>query len=284
LLELPAAHCAAAVLDGRFDAILSETREVKPESECERRIRAGQNSILAALALISPVAVSGIPKTRTGGAGDGGYVMLDDFAGVSGCYSIGIGPDVSWDIDMAERGLEVWQYDHTVPRAPAQHANFHFHKVGLTHETSPVPNMLRLETMLEQNGHLGASDLLLKIDVEGAEWEVFDTLDTATLARFRQILCEFHWFQHLATPEFRSRARRVFELLRRTHRVIHVHSNNFGKLASPGGVPIPEVLELTFVSSERYRFEPNRETFPTLLDRANHPERPDWFLGPFRFS
>lgn len=55
---------------------------------------------------------------RVGNAHDGGYVMLNDFAHRNIAYSIGINDDVSWDFDMAERGFDVYMYDHTIEKLP----------------------------------------------------------------------------------------------------------------------------------------------------------------------
>ena len=40
--------------------------------------------------------------------GDGGYVMLDDFAGVTAALSFGIDVNCSWDMQIAERGINVY--------------------------------------------------------------------------------------------------------------------------------------------------------------------------------
>ena len=60
--------------------------------------------MLATLRLISPVSAMNVRKLRVGGAADGGYVMLDDLDRIGVCYSPGVGPDVSWDLEMARRG------------------------------------------------------------------------------------------------------------------------------------------------------------------------------------
>src|SRR5476651_2191886 len=70
------------------------------------------------LRLLAPERAEGVAKIRVGGRHDGGYVMLDDFRGIEGAYSLGIGPDVGWDLALAERGVPVWQYDPTVSGPP----------------------------------------------------------------------------------------------------------------------------------------------------------------------
>ena len=84
-----------------------------------------------ALDLLSPMDVPGVPFVRRGRDGDGGYVQLDDLGTVHAAYSIGIGSDVSWDVAMADLGVEIWQYDHTIARPPQSHPKFHFQSIGL---------------------------------------------------------------------------------------------------------------------------------------------------------
>lgn len=55
---------------------------------------------------------------RIGRKNDGGYVMFDDFESRKYAYSIGIADDVSWDRDIASRGLDVYMYDHTIQGLP----------------------------------------------------------------------------------------------------------------------------------------------------------------------
>lgn len=63
--------------------------------------------------------VNPIGKTfcRIGRDYDGGYLMLNVFHG-NIAYSFGINDDVSWDEDVANRGYEVYLYDHTIDALP----------------------------------------------------------------------------------------------------------------------------------------------------------------------
>ena len=52
--------------------------------------------------------------------------MLDDFAGITSAFSLGVGLDDSWDIEIANRNIPVYAFDHTVVASPDTHANLHF--------------------------------------------------------------------------------------------------------------------------------------------------------------
>jgi len=66
------------------------------------------------LRLLRPHAVEGVKKLRLGSPYDGGYVVLDDFRGVDTAFSLGIEKNATWDLDVAKRGITVYQFDHTV--------------------------------------------------------------------------------------------------------------------------------------------------------------------------
>ena len=257
--------------------------DLVPDMTMIERERYFQAEMRATLALISPLAVLNKPKRRVGGPNDGGYVMLDDLDGIGVCYSLGVGPDVSWDVEMAERGAIVFQYDHTVELPPVVHPNFRHFKIGITHDETLAPDMKRLDTLLRDNGHAGRDDMVLKVDIEGHEWDSLEVLDSSVFAGFQQIVAEFHGMRLLEIESFRRRAHRLFSTIRRTHEVIHVHANNFAGMCIARGIPIADCIELTFVNRKFHSFTPCRECFPGNLDRPNDPNQVDLMLGPFTF-
>ena len=106
----------------------------------ERQIQA---EMRATLALIKPftamhqekpgggAVMSCKGKRRVGGPNDGGYVMLNDLDRIGVCYSLGIGFEVSWDLEMAEWGALVYQYDNTVDGPPSPIPIFAISGLGL---------------------------------------------------------------------------------------------------------------------------------------------------------
>jgi hypothetical protein len=193
--------------------------------------------------LIHVTTLSDLNKVWVGDQDQGGYVMLEDFAGIVGCYSFGIGGDVAWDLYLANLGLPVYQYDHTVSTSPCHHDNFHFFKQGLGVEDKD--DLKSLATTLRSNRHESTSNLLLKIDIEGDEWPVLDSLNSNILSQFRQIVCEFHDLHRATFSEFafRDRVNRVFSLLERTHYPVHHRNTKVG---------IPEAAEITWALRSAY--------------------------------
>jgi GT2 family glycosyltransferase/glycosyltransferase involved in cell wall biosynthesis len=240
-----------------------------------------QRTVLAILKRLEPMRSVERQKIRIGKECDGGYVMLDDFDSITAAYSIGICDEVSWDLYMAERGIDVFQYDHTIDALPLQHARFHWSKKGLG--AIATADLETLPGLLEMNGHRGRSDLLLKCDIEGCEWEVLAALPAGCLRQFKQIVLEIHYLERLTEPDFSKVVERAVEVLTADHRVVHIHANNHRPYSIVGGVPLPSVLEITLVRAHDTRLEKTDEVFPSPLDTPCYRDRTDFCLGSFRF-
>ncbi len=225
----------------------------------------------------------GVEKRRFGAPHDGGYVMLDDFQGIAGAYSLGVGPEVSWDLALARRGVRVWQYDPTVTASPTAHALFHFEPWRIGALDDADRGSVSLPGLIRRNGHEGA-ELILKMDIEGAEWPVLAAIDPAELRVFRQILIEFHSLAALAEPPRFDEARQALENLTRHHQAVHVHANNLSRIVTAGrsarhgkhrGLAGPARC----LSSLGHQ----HEMFPGPHDRSSSRIMRDFPLGRFRF-
>jgi hypothetical protein len=229
---------------------------------------------------LRPYDVVGPAKRRFGADLDGGYVMLDDFGDARTALSLGIGEEVSWDADMARRGLRVFQFDHTVEGPPQQHPNFMFHRTRVV-GARQTPADVTLEDILARGDVTG--DVIAKIDVEGFEWEILAQTGPAALARVRQLAMEFHDVREFTEGAWRRRALAGLENLARTHACIHVHGNNWAPFTVVGGTPFPNAFEATFVRRSDYQLTPSTASFPTSLDRPCNPKMPDLYLGHWEY-
>ena len=120
-------------------------------------------------------------------------------------YSIGVGDDVSFDMDLAARGKEIFLFDHTVDQPPLSHPNFHFFKCAVGGSNDVSHSIDTLEHQIETLGHAGRSDLLLKVDVEGDEFEIFSAISCERLKQFQQIVIEIHWLSRLSDASYRGK-------------------------------------------------------------------------------
>lgn len=187
---------------------------------------------------------------RIGRKYDGGYVMCDDFEQHGIAYSFGINDDVSWDLDMAQRGYEIYQYDHTIDKLPIENAKFHFYRTGLADSISHEDCVKTLEEILTDNKHTQEENMILKMDVEGAELGCFEITPSEIIAQFDQIVLEMHgqfFKEHI------DRFIAIAQKISATHDVIHVHGNNNGLVYFKDHIAYPCAIEVTFVKRIKNR-------------------------------
>ena len=182
---------------------------------------------------------------RVGSELDGGYVM-GKISNQKFAISIGVGRDVSWDEAIAKQGINVHMFDHTVKKPPTSFKNSKFYKIGIrSSKTKKSRKLLLLEEILHKIGLEDKENLILKIDIEGAEWDILAEVDASTLTKFDHIIIEFH---DLDLSNLNQRE--ILEKLKVNHSIIHVNPNNYSKISSFDGYLIPNVLEITYVKNE----------------------------------
>ena len=67
---------------------------------------------------ICPKEVTGKKRVLIGNKKDGSYIMLDDFENRKIAYSIGIYNLIQFDKALADKGIDVYMYDHTINNLP----------------------------------------------------------------------------------------------------------------------------------------------------------------------
>jgi hypothetical protein len=236
------------------------------------------------ISLLAPKDIVGAKYRRVGRDYDGGYVMLDDFSSrkVDAAYSFGINDDVSWDEEIAEHGIDIYMYDHTIDKLPKYHSRFHFFKEGVTGDPDEA-GLETLSNLLRRNGHQASQNLLLKMDIEGYEWAVFEETPSAVIGQFSQIVIELHGLNPNRSKEDLSQILAVLKKINLTHQSVHVHANGYSPIHWLGELALPTLLEVTYIRRADYadKFAPNSRTFPTELDQTTLPWLPDVPLGTF---
>lgn len=234
-----------------------------------------------ALRLLRPYDVAGARKVRVGRPFDGGYVMIDAFDGVEAAYSFGINDDVSWDFDIALRDIDVFQYDHTIDNLPLKHPRFHWKKVGIgAHSTN---EFRAISDIVKDHKHEKLNNLLLKCDIELAEWDALVSTPKQILSKFSQIVIEIHDLPRVGIEEYALSTRQALANLTNSHHVVHVHANNYGGVRMVGGICLPNVVELTLLRKDMGTFTPSTLKFPTEMDMPCNREWADYYLGDFTF-
>jgi hypothetical protein len=238
--------------------------------------------VRAVLRLLRPQRLMRNEKIRLGSGHDGAYVMMNDFTGVDTALSFGINDNIEWDKVIADKGIRIHQFDHTVEDPAPHDPRMVFNKTMIATEVGP--GQTSIEALVrEQDRGDERPNMILKMDIEGWEWPVLEQTSLEAVQRFGQIVGEFHCFDYMSALDFRQTIFRGLRKISKFYAPIHVHANNYAGWKVIGGVPVPAVVEICFVNRSLYPVEESDETFPTDLDRPCDPNQADMWLGRFEY-
>jgi len=221
-----------------------------------------QSRLLEILRIISRPHPSGCELFRIGSQNDGGYVCVNDFSEDDTLVSLGIGDNLDFERDISKRLGQILAFDHTVDLFDDKIENLTFSKLGVKAE--PAPNFTTLGKIIDEIPISG--DLILKIDIEGWEWEVLDSLSSLELSRFKQIIGEFHDFHEIRNFEV---IERVVRKLSENFVVTNNHANNWGGYQIIQKVAFPDVLEISWLRKDRIKIA--AEFTPKATGNLNSP-------------
>ena len=205
---------------------------------------------------LCPKEVPGKKRILIGRKADGGYVLLDDFENIKIAYSFGIEADAYFDKDLADRGIDVYMYDHTINNLPFENPKFHWKKIGVGGKNDTNENIKTLEELIKENGHSSEKNMILKMDIESYEWNTLKDLSEDILNQFKYILIEFH---------FNKEPNIYYEVLRKlykTHQVFYFYCNNGNYIETFGNNRICLTLEVSWVIRKNNTFIKDSAIYP----------------------
>ena len=176
------------------------------------------------LAEVQPVALKNCNLKRFGLGKDEGYLMCDNLmSNAKSAYSYGIAGIDAWGCEIsAKLSIPVHQYDCFELKKPScSTGKTFFHgecigpKTGIDKDKRPFETFTK---QIEKNNDSGKT-LLLKIDVEGAEWDSLAQTSDEVLSKIDQIAIEFH---KVNDPKFLTLVKRLKTLFY----FAHLHFNN----------------------------------------------------------
>ena len=200
-----------------------ERREIKtPVVKAHHREEQVRRLLLEEL---QPVRLTNCDLQRFGEPNDGGYLLCANLlGGARAGYSYGISGYDGWGCDISRRlSIPVHEYDCfdlTVPACPGGNTIFHGECVAGKPFTDDRRRLFDTpEQQFRKNGDAG-KHLVMKIDVEGAEWETFLAAPDEVLDRIDQMAVEFHGS---GQERFADAVRK----LKRFFYVANLHFNNY---------------------------------------------------------
>jgi FkbM family methyltransferase len=229
-----------------------------------------QERLISFLSLIQSSFLKIDELKRFGSENDGGYVICSIIDKETSVISCGIGNNASFDFQISKEVKDVYMYDHTIETVKNLNANMKFFKVGV--DTKSQNSYVSIEEIIEKN-RINTS--VLKIDIEGMEWNILDSLDLNVLKKFDQIIVEFHNLFEITFQEKSSLYFRVLRNLVSHFSIINVHPNNWSDSRILCGIPFADTLEITFLN-KNIKVKNSKKTIN--LDMPNNSLEPDFLL------
>lgn len=193
-------------------------------------------------------------KIRLGNPYDGGYVVPISALGFSDAlFSYGVGGDISFERDYALlTGKKAYCFDHTIGGVgipPEVEGKIIFKKEGLSGEDGEDTKHFFTHYASEK---FDGQKVLLKLDIEGCEYEFFDKTDLVKLASVVSgMVIEFHYFN---LPETYEKFLLLLEKLNKFFYIVHIHGNNYGGsneyFYNGKSYIMPHFIEVSFINKE----------------------------------
>ena len=221
---------------------------------------------------VQPVKLTNCQFERLGDAHDGGYLVCANLLGPEqSAYSYGINGNDAWGCQVSGRlGIPVHQYDCFNTDRPVCSVGtlvFHEECVGPARQTDEGRVFDTVQAQIARNGDADKR-LIMKMDVEGAEWPSLLSASDEDLKRISQLTVEFHDVNEARFVETIRRLKRVFH-------IANVHYNNW--VCDPAAAPFPSLaFEVLFVNKDLGVVDPGGHAVaPNPLDAPNNAKLPD---------
>ena len=195
----------------------------------------------------------GVNYIRVGSDNDGGYVMANDFKSTDHVISCGIGDGAHWGVhnlpfeeQISPLVNSMDMYDYVLDSIEHNFKNTKYYKQELG-------SKFGISNMLEKAGvH---EDYILKMDIEGAELDVFAESYKEDISNFRQIVMELHWFDRIQNEDdYYFKILRVLSKINESHNLVVLNPNNYSNVFYLEGEVIPEVFEVLYLRKDSYNF------------------------------
>jgi len=234
-------------------------------------MRADLAAVRALIARLHPLATEH-SLIRLGCNGDGGYLVPNDLDGIAACFSPGVDDRAYFERSLIDRDIPCYLADGSVDDTPIKGNTVFFLKqfLGVVNDEISIT----LDDWVNANVP-GNTDLVLQMDIEGAEWSVLLNVSRDTLRRFRIIVIELHDMEKLLDKQTFRIIKATFDRLLQDFYVVHTHPNNYGRTVRCRSLVIPRVIEMTLIRKDRVRSTEFARMFPHPLDFTNNPNEPD---------
>jgi len=230
----------------------------------------------------------GLDLIRIGPSGDGGYVVPN--LKYSHCLTLGVAEDIEFEIDLAEknRGCSFTLVDGTINDIPQNELeNVTFIPKIVKSFTSDDCKTINLNDLILQNSNFSFDDTnsakhfcrLLKIDIEGWEYQALSSVSEKNLNKVDILVIEFHYlFNCIFEFDYKYYYQEIFTRLNNVFDCAFINVNNTGGYFKFGGSLFPNLIEVTLVKKGLGYEEPLQEP----LEVSDHPNLLTTYAKPIK--
>jgi hypothetical protein len=228
------------------------------ELEIQRSLLLGERA-RSLVTYLRPIILEVNKLKRYGSVADGGYVIpINAVNNSKFLISGGIAINNEFEIELANLGIVGIQVDNSIDTPPKDHNNLTFKRATLGGKGGVL-----IDDLLESFDP--TSQGVLKLDIEGSEYEALSQVESFT--RFTTIILELHNLHKIVDDQFWEVFKSILDKLSKSYSVVFLTPNNCCGFSIIGGVPIPNVLEVTWARNDQV----NGKKFIQI--ESLHPEK-----------
>ena len=208
---------------------------------------------------LTPIILGVDELKRYGSVADGGYVVpVNAINNSKFLISGGIETNNEFEIELANLGILGIQVDNSIDSPPKDHKNLSFKRATLGGKDGIlIDDLLKSFDSTTQG--------VLKLDIEGSEYETLSEVES--FQRFTTIILELHNLHKIVDDNFWDIFKSILDKFTQNHSVVFLAPNNCCGFSIIGGVPIPNVVEVTWARNDLI----GGEKFSKIA--ALHPEQ-----------
>lgn len=219
---------------------------------------------------LSPVATDK-NLIRIGSINDGGYIVPNVLEDIKYCYSAGIGFNYDFEYELTKKGIKCFMADYSISEIE-KNSNLIFDKIFISGNSEE--KYLSIEDWIKKKEVDPSVGSILKIDVEGDEYKILNSVNKDFFLKFKIIIIEFHNLHYLFNEKFFFSFQDIIEKIINNFYCVHVHPNNdVDFIKKKENIIIPPVMEFTFINKKNLKTNNQKLFFPNKLDSDNNPDK-----------
>jgi len=173
---------------------------------------------------------------------DGGYFLPLHFRQTDILVSAGIGSNTDFEREVASHVARGFLFDASISQPTDLPKNLKFYQKFIG--SSDTDNTLGLKEVIQST----KGQILLKLDIEGAEYEALNSVGEEELIRCPIIVCEFHNLKTFLQDD--GQIVTLFQRILKTHHIIWTGTNNYAHFYFLNGKRYPNVIECVFLRKD----------------------------------